>query len=508
MNAPPISIVEACDDAELFGRWLRDRTTWAAWLAFIAALFGHPLTPDQAAVYAKCTGRQQLPAALFKEGWLICGRRAGKSFILALIAVFLSCFRSYAAYLGPGERATVAIIAADRRQARTILRYVKGIISGTPMLSGMLDGNERADGLDLTNSVTIEIRTASFKTSRGYTFAAVLCDEAAYWPTDDSAEPDFAVLDALRPGMATIPGAMLLVASSPYSRRGALWDAFKTYFGTDDPDVLVWKASTREMNPTVSQALIDRAIARDPASAAAEYGAEFRTDLEAFVTREIVEAAIDPGVYERAPIEGVHYKAFVDPSGGANDSMTMAITHCENRVLILDAVRERVAPFAPDSVVSEFAETLKRYHISQVRGDRYAGEWPKEAFQRHGIAYLSAEKPKSDIYRDALPELNSKSVALLDHPKLTAQLVSLERRTSRGGRDVIDHPPSGKDDVANAVCGALLMVKPNPVQEIDIGGCIQVGAGPYGANGDYRDEDFSNDGYGRGGYGRGVSTLG
>src|SRR6266851_7132358 len=119
MNAPTINIVEACDDAELFGRWLRDRSTWAAWLAFIAALFGHPLTPDQAAVYSKCTGRQQLPAALFKEGWLICGRRAGKSFILALIAVFLACFRTYDAYLGPGERATVAIIAADRRQART-----------------------------------------------------------------------------------------------------------------------------------------------------------------------------------------------------------------------------------------------------------------------------------------------------------------------------------------------------------------------------------------------------
>lgn len=109
-------------------------------------------------------------------------------------------------------------------------------------------------------------------------------------------------------------------------------------------------------------------------------------------------------------------------------------------------------------MVSDFAETLKSYRISQVRGDRYAGERPKEAFQRHGIAYLSAEKPKSDLYRDALPQLNSKNVALLDLPKLTAQLVSLERRTSRGGREIIDHPPSGKDDLANAVCGALLLI--------------------------------------------------
>ena len=38
---------------------------------------------------------------------------------------------------------------------------------------------------------------------------------------------------------------------------------------------------------------------------------------------------------------------------------------------------------------------------------------------------------------------------------LTAQLCSLERRTARGGRDSIDHPPRARDDVANAVAGAL-----------------------------------------------------
>jgi len=147
------------------------------------------------------------------------------------------------------------------------------------MLCDLSEGIERADGLDLQNQVTI-IRTASFKTSRGYTFPAVLCDEAAFWPTDDSAEPDFAILDALRPGIASIPGAMLLVASSPHAKRGALWDAFATYYGTDDPDILVWMADTGTMNPTVPQALIDRAMRRDASSASAEYGAEFRNDLD------------------------------------------------------------------------------------------------------------------------------------------------------------------------------------------------------------------------------------
>ena len=108
---------------------------------------------------------------------------------------------------------------------------------------------ETADTFDLTDGVTIEVGTTSFKTVRGYTIVAALCDELAFWPTDDSAEPDYEVLNALRPGMVTIPNAMLLCASSPYARRGALWDAHRRHFGKDDDPILVWHADTRTMNP-------------------------------------------------------------------------------------------------------------------------------------------------------------------------------------------------------------------------------------------------------------------
>ena len=65
-----------------------------------------------------------------------------------------------------------------------------------------------------------------------------------------------------------------------------------------------------------------------------------------------------------------------------------------------------------------------------------------EQFRKLGIAYEPAAKPKSDIYRDLLPMINSRRVELLDHPRLIQQLTSLERRTARGGRDSIDHPPA------------------------------------------------------------------
>ncbi len=452
-----MNIIDAIHDEELFARWFRDKATWGAWFAFIAALFGVPMTLEQLATYQACTGRTDAPTQPFTEGWLICGRRAGKSFVLALIAVFLACFKSYTEFLGPGERATVMVIATDRRQARVIFRYIRGMISSTPLLSDLIE-RETADTLDLTNGVTIEVGTASYRSTRGYTLAAVLCDEIAFWPTDDSAEPDYAILDALRPGMSTIPGSMLLCASSPYARRGALWDAFRRYYGKDDAGLLVWKAATRTMNPTVPQAVIDRAMERDQASAAAEYGAEFRSDIEGFVSRDAVEAVISPGVFERAPLANTRYFAFVDPSGGSADSMTMAIGHKEGQVALLDAIRERRPPFSPEAVVSEFCELLKRYRVSKVEGDRYAGEWPPEVFKKYGVKYDASARPKSDLYRDLLPRLNSGEVDLLDEQRLAAQLCGLERRTSRGGRDSIDHAPGSHDDVANAVAGCLVGV--------------------------------------------------
>jgi hypothetical protein len=154
-------------------------------------------------------------------------------------------------------------------------------------------------------------------------------------------------------------------------------------------------------------------------------------------------------------LAGVSYVAFVDPSGGSADSMTMAIGHREKDVAILDAIRERRPPFSPEDVVSEFANTLKSYRITKVTGDRYAGEWPAERFDFHGIKYEPATAPKSDLYCDLLPVINSRKVDLLDNERLVAQLCGLERRTSRGGRDSIDHAPGSHDDVANCLAGLV-----------------------------------------------------
>ena len=96
------------------------------------------------------------------------------------------------------------------------------------------------------------------------------------------------------------------------------------------------------MNPTLPRDHedIEDAYAADPSWASAEFGAEFRVDVESYVSREAIEACVDRGIFERAPLPGIRYGAFVDPSGGAVDSMTIAIAHKEDEVGVLDCIRE------------------------------------------------------------------------------------------------------------------------------------------------------------------------
>jgi hypothetical protein len=173
--------------------------------------------------------------------------------------------------------------------------------------------------------------------------------------------------------------------------------------------------------------------------------------------RELIEAAVEQGVVVRPPQDRFRYTSFADPSGGRGDSFTCAIADFEpGGIAVLDALYERRAPFDPSVVVHEIAELLRSYRLANVSGDRYAASWVTEAFAKEGIRYAPSERDRSQLYLDALPIFSSGRARLLDTPRLIHQLASLQRKTTRMGRDIVDHPINGADDLANAAAGALV----------------------------------------------------
>lgn len=457
----------ALRDPALFAPLLGDFSTRRRWLVCIAAMLAQPIhalgpfgisETEALTIYQHHTGRKTWPTLPALEAWIIAGRRSAKTWIAALVAVGFSCFKRYDALLAPGERAVFMLLAADKRQARQALRYINGFLDEIPMLSAMVE-RRTSEAVDLSSRVSIEVHVSNYRSVRGFTLCGVVCDEIAFWRDDTSTNPATEVLNAIRPARATIPGAPMISVTTPYARGGPEYATYRDHYGKDGSDIFVWRGTTLEMNPTISPALVERAYAADPIAAAAEYGAQFRRDIEAFLSREAVEACVVPGRLELPPIVDASYSAFTDPSGGSADSFTLAIGHEEEERTVLDLLREVRPPFSPEGVVADFTETLRRYRVSEVTGDRYGAEWVAEAFRKADVQYKAAEKPKSDLYRELLPSINSGRVELLDHPKLLAQLVGLERRTARGGRDSIDHAPRGHDDIANVVAGLVHMMR-------------------------------------------------
>ena len=450
------SLYEAMLDPKLFGRTFAG-PTFAAWRTVAKVLDGLPLDRQELGLYQQITGREQPPSEPFSEAYLIKPRRAGGTLFAAALGLH-AALQDYRKRLGPGEVATCALIAVDRRQARQLVNYIKGLIADSPVIAAEV-ADETRETIIFAHRVQLEVHTGSFRSTRGYSYAAVILDELAYMRDEFSATPDIELVRAVRPGLANL-GGRLLGLSSPHSRRGHLYSMYQQHFGKPS-DVLVIQAGGPVLNPTISQKVIDRARAEDPTAARSEWDAQFREDISQWLADELLEAAREgrTGGKKKAPV------AFVDMSGGRHDASCLGIAHAEDvgepsarspPRLVLDVLEHVRAPHEPSAVVGRFCQTLKNYGITKVVGDRYGAEWVTSAFKDRGISYESSELDKSSIYMEVLPAFAERRVTLIDDKRLLTELRMLERKPRTGGEaDVVDHAPNMHDDAANACCGAL-----------------------------------------------------
>jgi hypothetical protein len=413
------------------------------------------------AVAHAITGRTRFPSVPARRFFAGLGRRAGKTVFESRRACF-HLAQDYRDRLQKGETAVVACIATDKKQAALLFNYARACVLDSPLLSAQL-ARETSDTLEFAHGTALEVHTASFRSTRGRTFAAVLMDEAAFLRSEESATPDVEIVRAVVPGLATLGGS-LEVFSSLHMRRGVMWDAHRRHFGADGSTAIYVQGDTRTFNPTIDQAVIDESIAEDPELGNSEWGGQFRADLSSAFDPTWIDVAIDSNVFERA-FQAVlregrppEYKAATDPAGGSGrDSWSTYITHKEGNQVYADACLEIRPPFSTKDAACRVAEFLRSYGLNHVSGDHYAGLWPSDELRANGIGYHTLESPKSDLYREAVGLFSAGRVRLLDHARTTTQLRMLERRVRAGGRDQFDHPANGNDDNANALCAALLI---------------------------------------------------
>jgi hypothetical protein len=453
---PKISMRKALSDPKVLGRALPG-PSWFGWRVLLIAAAGEKLSAKERIEFKRLTGREREPGHPCRELICIFGRRAGKTLAISTFDCWIAACCDHRDVLARGETGVALLISRDQRAAKIALDYIDGILRDSPVLSSLIV-NRTADAIELSNRINIEVRPCNRVSVRGPTYISVIADEVAHWFTSaDFANPDVEILGSAKPGLMTTRGP-LLMASSAYAKFGVLFQSFQRYYGASGPaDILVAYGTSRDLNPSLSQADIDRELEADPVRNRAEYLSEWRDDCEGFIPRDVVLACT--GDYrELEPRPGVLYFGFLDPASGTDggDSYAAVVAHKEGDQTVVDCVCEAVPPFSPAAVVADIVLPLcKSYHIDRVHGDNYAGEFAKEPLRKAGIHYSLWDQHKSALYRDPLLSLlNSRRITLPRIDKLINQTCTLERSVLRSGRDEITHPTHGHDDLINAVAGA------------------------------------------------------
>jgi len=377
---------------------------------------------------------------------VISGARGGKdSRIATPIVVYEAIFGGHERGLGKGETGTIVLVAQDSRAVGVAFGYIRDYFLKSPVLSTMLDGEPLASSIALTNGLVIQCFPCTLKSMRGFSIPVAVMDEVAYFRLEGQSDSDVEIQTSIR--------------------RGVLYDDYQRAFGKPDPDLLVWRATSRLMNPvTFTEQRLRREERLDPVRFRREYLSEFVDDVMAFLPQHLIDAAIKTGRSELAYRDGLSYFMAVDPSGGGPDHFTCSIVHTEGKGADLRVVQDVLKGWPTrgaetvdlEGVVAEIASIAKRYGIRRVSGDKYSRDWVAQAFRRHGISYEADHHPpldKSAAYLETEPLFTQGRIELLDHPTQRRELVGLERRPRPGNKATVDHPTSAgaHDDYASAL---------------------------------------------------------
>jgi hypothetical protein len=427
----------------------------------LAALDGCRFTPEQAEVFREAARREPpQPGTTFREIRVIKGVRSGFTTMVAAPAVLYRAVYGSAPSLG--VHSVLPLVAQDERGARVDFHGIREYALSVPEIAEHVTSAGSGE-ISFDTGHTVTVYPSSAPALRGPAFPMACMDEYGF------VRHAHEIRASLRRGLLGT-GGVLLRGSSPWIKEGLCYEDFQA-LGNDDPDVLTLHGGTRFWNPAISQEELDAEQRIDPVRFAREYLGLFTDDLAAFLPAQAVEDAVSVGIFERAPEPGRAYVAACDMSAGGPDATTFTICHREGDRVVQDVLKgyRRVNGQSPNlaNVVAEIATTLRQYGIREIVGDRFAGQWSRQEFQRAGITYRNPEitrdgrtiyVDRSTAYLEVGPLFLQGLVDLLDHADQQREFQRLERRARVGGGDVVDHPKNGHDDYANSFALAATML--------------------------------------------------
>jgi hypothetical protein len=455
----PLDIIEFIRHPDI----LNDQCHSEYQVACLKSIYGIALNPAELDIYQACTGHAYEEGKEQREVTIIAGRRGGKTGKIAAPIVCFEAFRSHG--LKPGEEGFVMLLAPTLAQAGIAFHYVRNYLRGSQVLSKRVVSTTKNE-VKLKNGITIGCYASTYDGVRGRTIVAVVCDELAFWPREESAaDSDEEVIEALRPGMATVRNAKLVKISTPYAKCGVIWEDFQHRTELDFP---VWQLTSIRMNPTIDVTILEREKRRNEENYRREYLAEFTDSINSWIIPEILDPCVVRGRAEVRPRRGARYVAAIDPATRHNDFALVIVEFSpEEKVILARVARWRgtkKAPLAYEFVLGEIKSILDGYEINSVIGDQYYCDAIGQHLLKLDIFYevsVFGPQTRAKIFANLKHLLVQRKIELLDDPELLYEFRSLqELKTERGQIDVRPGPGMRDDSAVAVAMAANELTKP------------------------------------------------
>ncbi len=415
---------------------------------------------------------------------LICGRRAGKTTLSAILAIYCAISNNWKPYLKKHPFATVLILSHSREFSDEVLEVIRSFIEDSLILTRLINKSKRNTTSTLNlrtpwilpskeiewSRVQIKVGAASSKTTRGVAACAALCDEIAYWNLDENMkETDYKILKAVRPALKQFGKlALLIKLSSPGIKQGVLHGEYQDWKeGVLPASYTVFKAPSWMMNNILPKEEFIEEWKLDPDGFDTEYRANFADSLSNFIMPEFVDMAVMNGVQFNPPEDlktAVTYKAAID-AAFKNDAFTFSIVGIvDGRVKQFVSKGWKGSRQNPISAydVAEYIKTVtKQYGLDTVAADQYAYQPLREIFDRYGVTLEEVTftpTMKKKIYYNLKKLCHSQQIDLLDNPIQSKELKELLVEQTPSGNIKIGHPQAGSDDYADSLATASFLV--------------------------------------------------
>jgi hypothetical protein len=446
---------------------------------FIKAATGLALTKDEIKLWRLATGRTGLSSVWrrnytprdWSEIWLLCGRRSFKTTFGAILTIWEATRRTPP----EGQSWKIPILSPGLRQGQKgSLDVVRSTVKAIPELAELLVADSEEA---LTFSTGIEVLTLppKIKLVQGWTCPLIWCDEASNFSQEDTSESNLAdVLDAIRPSIATVPGARIYVSSLPGPDTGTIFEQWENRFSGD---ALIFKADSVAMNPSLENSEEYQKAKKRKAYFDLYYSGSFVKARSGLLPGELIDAAIRP----IPPLEPYKYVAALGcdfaTGGDSKSERPKAPDDCAAVIAaktLIDGVEKIAIVWARAwsvkagqihpvlSYMEEIAQACARFGVREGVGDQKSLAAAVQFFGQRGITYShlvtngAASEPVFDFLRT---ELNEGLLILPnDPPILKSQLRSLEERRDGGRSYEVAATGTKKDDLATACAAATFKV--------------------------------------------------